>query len=124
MMRYAVQPGEFRINVLRDLAVANLDAAGCDRGNFGIVRYQDDRAPFRAELAEQFEDVFARVRVEIAGRFVGENDFRMVDERPGYRYALLLAAGNLHRPMFAAVIEPDQLQRVHGSLASHLRSQP
>ena len=46
--------------------------------------------------------------VEVAGRFIGENDAGMVDQGPSDSYALLLAAGQLARPM------PGTVGQVHG----------
>ena len=40
----------------------------------GIVRDQHDRAAFGAELAEQSQDGFAGVRIEVARGFIREND--------------------------------------------------
>ncbi len=51
--------------------------------------------PSLAELAEELEDHLAGVRVEVAGRFVGEDDLGIVDQRAGDGDALLLAAGKL-----------------------------
>ena len=61
---------------------------------------------------------FAGVRVEVAGRFVGENDFGIIDQRAGDGDALLLAAGKLHGPVLAAVFQFHQLERLHGALAA------
>ena len=44
---------------------------------------------------EQAHDALAGVGVEVAGRLVGEQHQRPVDERPGDRDALLLTAGQL-----------------------------
>ena len=46
------------------------------------------------ELLEHLQDFLAGVRVEVAGRLVGEQQRRAVDQRPGDGHALLLAAGS------------------------------
>ena len=51
--------------------------------------------PVGVQLAQQREDLRARLRVEVAGRLVGEDDRRPADERAGDRDALALAAGEL-----------------------------
>ena len=61
--------------------------------------------PSVLKFAEEMEDGFAGMRVEIAGRLVGEDDLGTVHQRPGDGHALLLAAGKLHRAMLAAVLE-------------------
>ncbi len=48
-----LQAGEGQINLLRDLAVANFDAARRDGGDFRVVRDQHDGAAFLAELAKE-----------------------------------------------------------------------
>ena len=74
-----------------------------------VVGHHHDRL---AELvdgpAQQLEHVATRVRVEIAGRLVGEHDRRPRDERARHRDALRLSAGELVGSMGAAVLEPDR----------------
>src|SRR2546423_10085193 len=73
-----------------------------------IVRHHHGRLPVRLDrVAEQLEDLAARRRVEVAGRLVGEPDRRARDERPGDRDTLLLAAGELARPVGAPIAEAD-----------------
>jgi hypothetical protein len=61
-------------------------------GDGGVMRHEDDGQPVLAiELAEQAEDLLAGLRVEVAGRFVGDQKRASIDERPGDRDALLLA---------------------------------
>ena len=62
-------------------------------GDGRVVRHQDDREPVLAvELAEEIENLLARLRVEVAGRLIGDQERAAVDERAGDRDALLLAA--------------------------------
>ena len=46
-----------------------------------------------AEVEEKLMDLVLCLRVEIAGRFIGEEDGRIVDKCPGYGDSLLLSAG-------------------------------
>jgi len=103
--------GQFRIDVARDFAIADFDFSRGDGGDFGIVRDERNRAAFAAEIMEKFENRFASMRIEVAGRFVRKNDFRIVDERARNRGALLLAAGKLHRPMPRTVVHFHQAER-------------
>src|SRR6267378_7248805 len=68
---------------------------GC---GFGVVRDHDDSlAKILIQLAKHLQDNFRVFRIQIAGRLVGEKDFRFVDDRPRDGYALLLAAGKFRR---------------------------
>ena len=68
-----------------------------------VVGDHHDRLPEVAHrVAQELEDLAARLRVEVAGRLVGEDDGRARDERARDRDALLLAARELGR----AVVQP------------------
>ena len=78
--------------------VADMDDAPGVAGDLGLVRHQDDGDAFLAiELLEHQQDLIAGLRVEVPGRLVGEQERRVVDERPRDRHALLLAAHILYR---------------------------
>ena len=82
-------------------------------GGVRVVRDHDHRLPeLLRRAAQQLEDLLPRRRVEVAGRLVGEDDRRLRDERARDRDALLLAAGELGRPVLAPVGEADALQQV------------
>ena len=55
----------------------------------------------------QIGDLFADVFVEIAGRFVGDQDGRRRSQGTGDGNALLLAAGKLRRVVFDTGAKPD-----------------
>ena len=59
-----------------------------------------------------------RAAVEGAGRLVGEQEARVVHERPRDGDALLLAARQLHGAMVGAVREADAAERLQGALAA------
>src|SRR5690242_4483874 len=68
-------------------------------------------------LAQQAHDVGAGLRVEVAGRLVGEDHGRLADEGAGDGDPLLLPAGELGGAVGAPVLEPDRLdQLVHPGL--------
>ena len=54
------------------------------------------------QSAEDPVDLVAGLGVELAGRLVGQDEERLLDQGPGDRHALLLAAGEL----VGAVVEP------------------
>ena len=75
-----------------------------DGGQLRIVRHEHERRAARpVHLEQQVDDVAARRAVEVAGRLVGQQDRRVVRERPRDRHALLLAARELRRVVMAAV---------------------
>src|SRR5512141_250018 len=70
-----------------------------DRGHLFVVRHDDEGDPFAIELEEKIDDLGAGLGVEVAGGLVGQEKSRAADEGPGDRDALLLAAGELPRPV-------------------------
>ncbi len=54
----------------------------------------------------------AQLEVEGAERFVEQQRTRVVDQRPGQRDALLLAAGQLGRLALGEVGQPDDLEHL------------
>ncbi len=66
------------------------------------MRDHDDGLARFIQLGQQGHDLVTGARVEVAGRLIGQNNVRVIDQGSGDRHALLLAAGKLHGPM----IEP------------------
>jgi hypothetical protein len=58
------------------------------------------------QVLEQSENPLRCPAVEGARRFVGENQRRVVDERPGDGHPLLLSARELVRPMAEPMRQP------------------
>ena len=71
--------------------------------------------PSLAELLEQRHHLQAGVRVEVAGRLVGQDEARPVDQRAGDRHPLLLAARELAGVVVEPLAEADPLQRLRGA---------
>ena len=92
-----------------------------DGGDFGIVSHQSNSPAFLAELAKEREDRLTSVRIQVSSRFIREDDFRIVYQRPRDGDALLLSAGKLHRPMFHAILQVDHFQGFHRALAALAR---
>src|SRR5262249_37448085 len=84
--------------VLHDLPVAEVHDAASTPRDVVLVRDEDDGVPFLVERAEEGHDLFAGPGVEVPGGLVGEQKRRPVDQGPGDRHALSLAAGKLVRP--------------------------
>ncbi len=83
------------------------------------MRHQHERRRTPRPLREyEIDDRGAGLRIEIAGRLVGDEDDRIGGERAGERHALLLAAGHLRRVMRKAMREADGLELTAGALES------
>ena len=96
-----------------DHAVGEKEIAVCDCGHARVVRDHDERLPVVAyRRVQEVQDLLARARVEVARRLVGEDDRRLRDERARDGYALLLASGELGRPVRAAIVEAYLAQQV------------
>src|ERR1051325_2015890 len=82
-----------------DGAVDDLDAALRASGDARVVGDEDDGLVLRGELFEDGDDVAAGLRIEVAGRLVGEDERRIVDQSAGDGDSLALSAGELVRAM-------------------------
>ena len=79
------------------------------RGERGIVGNQNKRGAALGLAAEQkFDDVASGCLVEIAGRFVGDDDGGIGRQGAGERDALLLAAGQFGGIMPGALRQSDR----------------
>ena len=63
------------------------------------------------ELGQRLEHMLGGVRVEIAGRLVGKQDARRIGDRARDRDPLLLAAGELGRPMGQPLLQAEIAQQ-------------
>ena len=68
-----------------------------------FVGDHDDGDALVVEFLEHAHDFDARLAVEVAGRLVGQQQRRLVDQRAGDGDALLLAAGKLVGMMVGAL---------------------
>src|SRR6187200_785505 len=94
--------------VVDDPAVLQGDQPVGVGGGDGIVGdHHHGLAELVDRLAQQGEHVGARLRVEVAGRLVGEDNRGFRDQGAGDRDPLLLAAGELRGAMGAAILEAD-----------------
>ena len=81
-------------------------AIGVRRGD-GVVGDHDDRlAKFVDRGPHERQDLCTGVGVEVAGRFVCEDDLRTAGERPRHGDALLLTAGELGWSVLESVLQP------------------
>jgi acyl-CoA thioesterase-1 len=78
------------------------------------------RAVLAVEVEQQIRHRLAGLAIEIAGRFVGEQQLGRAGEGACDRDALLLAAGQLARVVLEAMAQPDLVQRLERALARSL----
>src|SRR6185295_308104 len=98
--------------VLFDQSVTNGNHAMSARGDIGFMRDDDDRIAFTVQALEEIHDFHAGVRVERASGFIGKQDRRMVNQRPGDGDALALSSRQFIGPMRNAICEIDCLERL------------
>jgi hypothetical protein len=72
----------------------------------------DDGGAEPVQFDEEPQQPARERRVDIAGRFVGEQDLRLFDQRPGDRRALLLAARQDGRQHMHALAEADPFEKL------------
>ena len=86
------------------------DALAQGRHDLGVVGRHQHRDAQLVDAQQELEDLPADERIEVAGRLVGDDQPRVVDEGAGDRRALLLAARELGRHLLRLRGEPDDRQ--------------
>jgi hypothetical protein len=74
------------------------------------VRGQQDRRTRCVESLHQSPDLGTQFNVDTGGRFVEDQQARLVDQRAGENESALHAAGQLVRPAVCLVVEAKTLQ--------------
>ena len=99
------QKPEKRAQVLSAAPATQAPASG-DRVELSLAAQVSDEPVFDRQKVDQIKqaieqghDFHARLRVEVAGRLVREDDGRLRNQRPRNRDPLLLAAGQLGGPV-------------------------
>ena len=77
--------------------------------------------PWALQPLEHPQDLVAGTRIEIARRFVGQQQCRAIDQGPGDGDSLLLAAGHLRRLVVHARASPTCLSSVSAKCRASLR---
>ena len=82
--------------ITHDLSVNDMNSPVHASGEVEVMRDRDDGlAAERYKFAKDVEDLRGRERIQAAGRFIGENDRRIVGQRAGDSDALSLPARQL-----------------------------
>ena len=80
-------------------------------GSLGVVGHHDDGLALLAvHQLQQVEDLFRRRAIQVAGRFVADQQRGIGDQCPCNCHALLLATRQLRRPVSTAVSQADEMQ--------------
>jgi len=87
-------------------------------GDVALVGDHQDRPAGVVQLLEQSHDLFAGLRVEVAGRLVGEQEGRLVGQRSGDRDPLALSPRKLARIVIEPIAESDPFEEGAGALAT------
>ena len=105
------------LDVGDDAAVAHDEVAFAEVGDVELVGDHHDGDALLVELLKHAHDFDGGFAVEIARRFVGEEDLGLIHEGARDGDALLLSAGKLGREVIGALGEPDDLEGVEGAVA-------
>lgn len=92
-------------------------------GKIPVVRHGQDRVALTGEFMKYIEDDLCIDAVQVAGRFVGHDDPRIIDQGAGDGYPLLLAAGQLPGGFCRNVADIHLIQSVHGLLLDDIPGQ-
>ena len=88
------------------------------------MSYEHDSEPLIVEALKDVHDLNRSTAVEIAGRFIGEQDCRFVHQSARDCDALLLSARKLGREVMHAITKSHHLQRIHRPLLALLSRDP
>src|SRR6185503_12654954 len=109
---------------LIDQTILHVHDATRAGGSVRIVSDEDDRFSALIEPVHQAENLLAGFGIKVAGRFVGKDHERIVDEGPSDGDALLLPAGELVGAMIQTISQTDQTGQLSATLVVPGRIQP
>src|SRR5579875_2064130 len=99
-------------SILSDPAVLDLDYAMAVLGVLFVMRNLNDGGALLVELLEKLHDFLALARMQIAGRLVCQNQFRVGDHSAGDGDKLLLASRELIRKQILFADHIEAVERV------------
>jgi hypothetical protein len=101
--------------VVHDEPVAHPDDPVAGGADVLVVGHDDEgQTAVAVQAPDEAEDVRCPGTIEVAGRFVADDELGSIDERAGDRDALLFTTGQLRRPMLRAIGQADQAEGVEG----------
>ena len=106
------------IGIRDDFSVQELDGAGgVALGKLRVVGDHDDQ-PIPSDFLQKIHDLYAGFRIQRAGGFVCQKNFRVVDQGTGDGHPLHLAAGHLIGLFVDLIGESHLLKGGNGSAAA------
>lgn len=75
---------------------------------------EQGRSGLGMKPAEKLEQFPAGTSIEVPGRFIGQDQSRIIGQGTGYRHPLLFTPGKLGWVMFHPLDHPDQIQKMGG----------
>src|SRR4029079_1159600 len=90
-------------------------------GNVGFVGNENNCVSALIQIFEKRHNLIASFRIEISGRFIGQDDGWIVYQSPRDGDALALTAGKLVRLMIQTITESDLPQHVRRTLPALFR---
>ena len=102
-------------NLFHLSSVEEADGAGGLLGLRFVVGYHHDGASvLLIQFVEEVHHLSTHLRVEVTGRFVGQDDFRISHDGTGDGHTLALTTGELCRHVLHAVAEAHTFQYLFG----------
>src|SRR6266566_1593855 len=95
-----------------DAAVTHAQRASGALGHLRVVGDENDGLAVLVHSHHELDDDLRDLRVEIASRFIRPNHRRFVNQGPGNSHPLLLATGELVRPVIGAMGKAQRLQHL------------
>jgi len=92
-----------------DQSIAQMDRALCVRRDVGLVGHHGNAAPPIMQLVQDRHDLLPGSGVQVAGRFICQDQHRVVDEGASDDHALTLPPGQLLRLMVDTIAQADRL---------------
>ena len=102
-----------------DLAVEQVNDTGSVSGQGRVVSDHDDGVAFFMNGFKDFHDIVGGARVEVAGWFVGEDDFGAANDGAGDGNVLLLAARKLMGEIIFALLKVETSKNAGGGFQAH-----
>ena len=90
--------------------------AGCFRG----MGHHEHSLPAAVDVFKQMQQVISRPGIQCTGRFIGQDQLRPGDQRPGHCSSLFLPAGDFIRIFPQQAVDPQLFSQRH-QFFFHLR---
>ena len=117
-------PVDGRRRIPHDPAVSHQDYASRPGRHRRIVGDQDQRVTSSGQLVQLLHHLLAARRIQRSGRLVGQNHPPAVDQCPGNRHPLLLAARELVGQVLQTLRQPQSREQGGRTLVPRLFAHP